>query len=188
MKTLKFLAMAVTLIFGAAAVADDVEKHEMKIVIESESSDGSAGFTWISNDPGFDMESMQVGETQSIVDESGKSVLITREADGFRFDVDGESIVMPNMSDHPVHVAMIDGMDISGDIDVEVIGDHQMMSGHAGNGVTIITGEALDGSTQESIKAVLQSVGRGDDVTFIDGSGGDGRQVMIMKKQVEILQ
>lgn len=188
MKTLKFLAVAMTLVFGAAALADVEEKHQMTIVIESESPDGTADFTWISDDPGFDMESMQVGETQSIVDESGKSVLITREVDGFSFNIDGETIVMPNMSDHPVHLAFVDGMDVGGDIDIEVIGDHRMMSAHASNGVTIITGEALDASTQESIKAVLLSVGRGEDVTFIDASGGDGKQVRIMKKQIEILQ
>ena len=92
------------------------------------------------------------------------------------------------MSDHPVHVAVFDGTDVTTDIDIEVIGEHGMMPVHASHGVTIITGEALDASTQESIKALLQSVGRGDDVTFIDASGRDGRQVRVMKKKVEILQ
>jgi len=187
MKVLTLLAVAVTLVFGTAALADVEKMHEMKIVIESDSPDGTADFTWISDDPGFDMETMQVGEAQSIVDESGKSVLITREVDGFSFNIDGDIIDMPNMSEHPVHLAFVDGMEVDGDIDIEVIGDHRMMSAHASNGVTIITGETLDASTQESIKAVLQSVGRSEDVTFIDGSGGDGGQVRVMKRQIEIL-
>ena len=44
---------------------------------------------------------MQEGENQAIVDEQGRTILITREADGFRFDVDGKSIKMPLLNgDH----------------------------------------------------------------------------------------
>ena len=41
MKTLKLLALALSLMFGATAVADVEEKREMKIVIEGVSSDDS---------------------------------------------------------------------------------------------------------------------------------------------------
>ena len=43
------------------------------------SDDDSTSFHWVSDDSGFDMQNMQVGETHSIVDESGRSVLITRQ-------------------------------------------------------------------------------------------------------------
>ncbi len=189
MKTLKLLALAVTLIFGAAALADVEEKREMKIIVAGSSSDDSTTFHWTSDDPGFDMESMQLGETHSIVDESGRSVLITREAEGFRFDVDGETIMVPDMGGYGPHLAFVDGSDFTADFDIEVMGDHQMMSSHGAGGVTIISSEALDATTQESIKAVLQSAGRNEEVTFIDNSGGsDGRHVKIMRKQVEIIQ
>ena len=130
MKTLKLLALAVTLTCGAAALADVEEKREMKIVIGGASSDDSATFHWTSDEPGFDMESMQVGETQSIVDESGRSVLITREAEGFRFDVDGETVVIPDMGAHGAHLAFVDGFDFSADFDLELMGDHQVMSSY----------------------------------------------------------
>ena len=191
MKTLKLLALAATLSVSFAALADVEEKREMKIVVDAQSVDGDSGFTWISDDAGFDMESMQVGETQSIVDESGRSVLITREEDGFRFNVDGETIVMPDMGQHTATLAMFDGSDMTADVDIEIIGGtHAMPTATGGpSGVTIITGDALDASTQESIKAVLLSVGRGDDVTFIDSSGaGHGRHVSIVRKQVEVIQ
>jgi hypothetical protein len=62
-----------------------------------------------------------------------------------------------------------------------------MMSSHDSSGVTIISGEALDASTKESIKAVLQSAGRDDEVIFIDGSGGsDGKHVRVIRKNIEI--
>ena len=191
MNILKLLALAVTLIFGAAALAEVEEKRELKIVVAGASSDDYTTFHWVSDDSDFDMQGMQLGETHSIVDESGRSVLITREAEGFRFDVDGKTVVVPDMGAHGTHMAFVDvdGADFSADIDVKIIGDHQMMSNHDGSGVIIISDETLDATTRESIKAVLQSAGRDDEVTFIDGSGGsDGTHIKIIKKRVEVVQ
>ncbi len=191
MKLLKLLALAVTLIFGAAALAEVEEKRELKIVIAGASPDQSTTFHWVSDHSDFDMQGMQLGETHSIVDESGRSVLITREVEGFRFDIDGETVVVPDMGDFDAHMAFVnvDGSDFSADIEIEVIGDHQLLTSHDADGVTIISGEPLDAATRESIKAVLQSAGRDDEVTFIDGSGGaDGRHIKIIKKRVEVVQ
>ena len=187
MKTLKLLAWAVTLIFSAAA-ADVEEQRVMKIVVASDSPDQSTAIHWSSGNSDIDMQGMQVGESQSIVDEAGRSVLVTRETEGFRFDVDGETIVVPDFGPYE-HMALMDGADFSSDVNVEIIGDHQMMSGGDASGVTIISGEALDAITKESIRAVLQSAGRDDEVTFIDGSDGSGgKQVRVIKKQIEIAQ
>ena len=196
MKTLKLLAWAVALIFSTAA-AEVEEQHVMKIVVAGDSTSDSTAIHWSSNDSDFDMQGMQLGETHSIVDESGRSVLITREAEGFKFDIDGETIVVPDFDFDAPHMAFVGGSDFSTDVDVEIMGEHDMtsgsmslmMPGHESNGVTIISGEALDASTKESIKAVLQSAGRDDEVIFIDGSGGsDGKQVRVIRKQIEIAQ
>ena len=169
----------------------------MKIVVAGDSTSDSTAIHWSSNDSGFDMQGMQLGETHSIVDESGRSILITREAEGFKFDIDGETIVVPDFDFDAPHMAFVGGSDFSTDVDVEIMGEHDMtsrsmslmMPGHESNGVTIISGEALDASTKESIKAVLQSAGRDDEVIFIDGSGGsDGKQVRVIRKQIEIAQ
>lgn len=189
MNTLKLVVFATGLMIGAAALADVEEKREMKIVIQDASFDDSASFHWVSDESGFDMENMQVGETHSIVDESGRSVLITRAEEGFQFDIDGKTIVVPDMGAHGMHTAFVDGSDVAADVDIEIIGNHQMMSGHDASGVTVISGEPLDASTKESIKSVLVSAGRDDDVTFIDGSGGsEGRHMRIIKKKIEIAQ
>ncbi len=188
MKTLKVLAWAVTLIFSAAA-ADVEEKRVMKIVVAGDSSGDSTAFHWSSDDSDFDMQGMKLGETHSIVDESGSSILITREAEGFKFDVDGETIIVPDFDIDGAHMAFVGGSDFSTDVDVEILGDYSMMSSHDSSGVTIISGEALDASTQESIKAVLQSAGRDDEVIFIDGSSGsDGKHVRVIRKKIEIAQ
>lgn len=188
MKTLKVLAWAVTLIFSAAA-ADVEEKQVMKIVVAGDPSGDSTAFHWSSDDSDFDMQGMQLGETHSIVDESGSSVLITREAEGFKFDIDGETIIVPDFDIDGAHMAFAGGPDFSTDVDVEILGAYSMMSSRDSSGVTIISGEALDASTQESIKAVLQSAGRDDEVIFIDGSSAaDGRHVRVVKKIVEVAQ
>jgi hypothetical protein len=199
MKTLKLVALGLALIFSAAVLADVEEEREMKIVIQGMSDDDSTSFHWVSDDSGFDMQNMQVGETHSIVDESGRSVLITRQEEGFEFNIDGETMVVPDMGAHGM--AITSGADFTTDVDVEFIANHEMMGLHeAGSvaimggqphvaGVTIISGEPLDDSVRESIKSVLLSAGRNDDVTFIDGSGSsDSHQVRIIKKHIEISQ
>lgn len=200
MKTLKLVALGLTLVLGVAALADVKEKHEMKIVVQGMSDDGSTSFHWVSDDSGFDMQNMQVGETHSIIDDAGRSVLITRQEEGFEFDIDGRKVVVPKMGAHGM--AIVGGTDFTTDVDVEIIADHEMQSAHeAGSvaimsgrpheasGVTIISHEPLDDSVKESIKSVLLSAGRDDDVTFIDRSGGsDGHQVRIIKEKIEISQ
>ncbi len=185
MKTLKVLTWAVTLIFSAA-VADVEEHRAMKIVVAGDSSDDPTTIHWVSENSDIDMQGMQIGESQSIIDESGRSVLITREAEGFKFDVDGETIIVPDFGEYE-HMALMDGSDFTANIDVEIMGEHQMLASGHPDGVTIISGEALDASTRESIKAVLQSAGRDDEVTFIDGSGAaDGKHVRVIRKNIEI--
>ena len=188
MKILKLLAWAVILIFSAA-VADVEEKRVMKIVVAGDSSGDSTAIHWSNDESDFDMQGMQLGETHSIVDESGRWVLITREAEGFKFDVDGETVVVPDFDFDAPHMAFMGGSDFSTDVDVEILGGYSMMSSHDSSGVTIISGEALDASTRESIKAVLQSAGRDDEVIFIDGSGAaDGKHVRVVRKNIEIAQ
>jgi len=85
----------------------------MKIVVAGESSGDSTTIHWASDDSEFDMQGMQLGETHSIVDESGNSVLITKEAEGFRFDVDGETIIVPDIDTNEMHMAFLDGSDFS---------------------------------------------------------------------------
>ncbi len=101
MNLLKLAALAVTMFFATAALAQVEEQREMKIVVAGAALNESAAIHWIgSGDAGFDMQGMQIGETQSIIDESGRAVLITREAEGFRFDVDGKTITVPDLGAH----------------------------------------------------------------------------------------
>lgn len=83
------------------------EKMHHKIAIEVIGA-GDAGETHIvldSDDLGFSLHDMQLGENQAIVDKEGRSILITRTEEGFRFEVDGKTINMPAFdSDMDLHM------------------------------------------------------------------------------------
>ena len=196
MKKPMFLALAATLLFAFAGLADDVEEqHEVRIVVAGAAADGD--FHWTSDGSDLDLENMQVGETRSIVDESGRTVLVTKEADGLSFNIDGKDVRVPDVDAYHMGVAIVDGSDMASAVDVEVFADHDMdttggslaipVRAHEPDGVTIICKEPLDASVRESIKSVLLSAGRDDKVTFIDASG-DGRHVRGVRKRVEVEQ
>ncbi len=189
MKILELAAIAVLLIFGATAFAQEAHEMKFEVIVAENGADETTSFSWSGADADFDMQDMQVGESRSIIDESGQSVLITRETDGFKVDVDGKTIMlpeMPGMAAHSTSMAFVDGGDM--DIDVQVIGHGGFMTSSGPEGVTIITDEALDESTKTSIEAVLQSAGRNDKVIFIDGSGGaDGAHARIIRNRVEVV-
>ena len=78
----------------SVAVAQD----EARVKIEVKTDDGNGENVHVSldsDDLGINLQDMQEGENQAIVDEQGRTILITREVDGFRFDVDGKSVRMP---------------------------------------------------------------------------------------------
>ncbi len=187
MKSMITLVLATCLAVAAAASADIEEKREMKIVVAGHVGDEATTIHWIgSGDSAFDMHGMQVGETQSIIDESGRAILITREEEGYKFEVDGKTVALPQIGVPGEYMAFGHAPDVSADFDVEIVGNHLATPVHDANTVTIISDEPLDATTQESIKAVLQSAGRDETVTFIDGGSTFGaRHVQVIRKRVE---
>lgn len=190
MRSRRILALAASMVVAAAASAEVEEQHQMKVVVAGPMGDESAAFHWIaSGASGFDLHAMQVGEIQSIVDESGRAVLITRDEEGYRFEVDGKTIMLPVLPPRGEFVPIDDIADGPGNFDVEIIREDFTMPAHGANTVTIISDEPLDATIQESIKAVLQSAGRDDTVTFVDrGATFGAGQLQVIRKSVEIEQ
>jgi hypothetical protein len=196
MKTLKLAVLGISMIFGSALADDDVVDtgHEVQIEVIVADGDMSEATTinWTNSNPDIDLQNMQVGESQSIIDESGRSILVTKEENGIRFDVDGKSVLMPDIGEvHGAHMMTLvsaDGLQsVDHDFDIEVMGGGHAMASPVADGVMIITGAPLDASTQESIRSVLQSAGNTEEVTFIDGSAaGSGRHVKVIRKKVEL--
>lgn len=183
--TMKLMTLALLLTTGFAVAQEVEKKMEFKVVIAGE-GDESSPMHWSSGDLGFDLQDLAVGETRTFDDESGKSVSVTRAENGFEFDVDGERIMLPHMGGHGSFTAFASEGGPQEDIDVQVIrGSAHAMHPHRPEGVTIISGAPLDDSVRDSIRSVLISAGNNEEVTFIDGAGGDQRVIV---KKVEIVQ
>lgn len=201
MKSLQLVALAASLVY-ASAWADDTDQaveHEVKIkvVVAGDGTDSPTEVNWTNHDPNIDLDNMQVGESQSIVDDDGRSILVTRQEDGLRFDVDGKSVVVPDFADvrggpHGTSMAFVsaDGItEFDHDVDVTIVGGgegHAMASPVAG-GTMIVTKEPLDQATQDGIRSLLQSSGNTEEVTFIDRNGSsNGYRHRIVRKTIEV--
>ncbi len=113
--------------FGAAIAQ---EEARVKIEVMTDHGDGDAVHMAIdSEDLGFNLHDMQEGENQAIVDDQGRTILVTRTADGFTFDVEGKSITMPMISgDHEKMIALhgehAENVEVHVMHDVKADGDH----------------------------------------------------------------
>lgn len=203
MNSLRLAALAAILISGAV-LADDTDpqiehKTKIQVVVAGDGRQAPTEINWTSSASGIDLNALQIGESQSIVADDGRSILVTKQEDGLRFDVDGESVVVPdigNVNDihggpHVTNMAFVsaDGVtEFDHDVDVTFVADG-LAEGHAmasAGGTMIMTKEPLDQATQDSIKSLLQSSGNNDEVTFIDSGTAGGRQLHVVKKTVEV--
>lgn len=174
--------MSVMLVgLAGSALAGDETKRVMAIEVVGDDSTNASSFFFNSEDLGFDLDEMQVGETRSVIDESGKSVLITRKEDGFSFNVDGKEIDLPDFADgehEGMHWVSADGDD---DINVHVMRNVETTSMRSMEGTVILSSDPIDDATQQAIKSLLESAGYDSEVQFIDHHGEHERKVMIKK-------
>lgn len=179
---LSALGLATTALAGEArhtslsiAVVDDATHDEVRVDLDDETL-------------GFNLADMQVGENRAVVDKNGQNVLITREEQGYRFDVDGKTIRAP--LHHGPH---------DGEYDVVVMGaPHAAHDGSAPlaprpplapalKGTMILSARPIDAETQRAIEDLLRSAGHDSDVRFIDhsASGHGKHELRIVEKRVE---
>ncbi len=189
MKLRKLALVLAALGMATVALAGEHMKTKMVIAVVDSDSQGEVRLELDSDDLGFDLHDMQEGENRSIVDESGRSILITREADGYAFDVDGKTIKMP-LFDDDLHGAvwMSDGDHGDFDFDIDVMHDVSVAGAHGMDGVMIVSQKPIDEATQQAIKSMLQSAGHGDEVRFIDTEGADGgpHMIKVIEKKVVV--
>lgn len=173
MKSRISIVLLVSLFVAAFALAGE-ERSQMKLVLADDQNGEEIRIELDSDDPGFRLHDLQEGESRSVVDIQGRPVLITREADGFRFDVDGKSIRMPA---HP------EGHQI--EHRVVMHGDGGPV--HGPGDIMILSGAPIDDATQQAIRSLLESAGHDAEVRFIDHtmSPGGPHKVKIVEKRVE---
>lgn len=195
MKLFKFIALAGFLTIAGVSLAGEDEVVEYKIAIAHNEGDGEMMVSLDSSDMGFNMHDMQEGETRSIVDESGRNILITRTADGFDLNVDGKTVELPDISGGEHGMVWVDG-EHHESVDVQVLHEGSMMTSATADfiggpgGITILSGGAIDNATQEGIRSLLMSAGHSSEVVFIDResahSGAHGMKVIT--KNIEVTQ
>lgn len=188
MKIVKILLLAAAL--GLVTTAYSGEATKMKIVVVEDSGDGEVRIDLDSDDIGFNLHELQEGESRSIVDKSGQTIVVTRKADGFSFDVDGKVIDMPMLSgDHDELVWVEEDGDT--DVDFHVMRKARFIGEDHMGSTMIMSAGPIDEATQEVIKSALTSAGHDSEVHFITheahhGAGHGGKhRVKVVKKVVE---
>jgi len=189
MTNLKTIAStAAVMCFAAASFASEEVQTKMRIAVVDDRADGEIRIELDSDEIGFNLHDLQVGENRSIVGKSGQSILVTRQEDGFVFDVDGNTIEMP-VFDGDHHGAVWVGDGSAEEVDVHVMKDMKFVNATSMDGIMIMSGKPIDEATQQAIKSLLESAGHGSEVDFIshEQHHGDGKhQVKVIRKTVEI--
>ncbi len=175
-------AIALAILFAASAWSGEKAHQDMKIELIAEDGHEKTVVVIDSNDMDFSMQGMQIGENQSVVDENGQAVLITRTEDGYSFDVGGKIIDMPTFREFSGDKVWVHG-DGEGDVDVDVhvISDGLVSQSMDMDGVMIFSGKDIDDATQQVIRTALESTGHSN-VNFAGSEGHEEHQVRVIKK------
>ena len=181
MNTRNALFGALLVGLAGSAMAGDEVKMNTAIDMLGENGVNGKHFKFNSDDLGFDLDEMQVGESRSIVDESGKAILVTRGEEGFSFNIDGETIELPKLrgGKHGGMHWIADGGE--SDIDVHVMRDISVRRTKEISATMIMSPKPIDDATQQAIKTLLESAGYSDEVKFIDHDSAEHGRVMIKK-------
>ncbi|MDX1518102.1 MAG: hypothetical protein R3288_14745 [Woeseiaceae bacterium] len=165
------------------AVIDDATHEEVRVDLDDETL-------------GFRLEDMQVGENRAVVDKNGQNVLITREENGFKFDVDGKTIRTP------LHRAHGGG---EYDVVIDALRAESAEMPHkaplpplplapplppGSDGIAVISAEPISEETQRAIEELLRAEGHDADVHFVDRSAAHARrhEIRVVKKRTDVTQ
>jgi hypothetical protein len=187
MKIKQIAVFAAMAMFAMSAWSGEEVEHKMSIAIIESDSDSEILIELDGAD--IDLQNMQIGENRSIVDDDGRSILVTREEKGFTFNVDGKIVEMPDFLHNEEGNVWISGDDHMKNITVDVQmlhGDMAARSMMDSETVMIVSGKEIDASTQDVIRVALQTAGH-ESVEFIGGGDEDGPHgVHVVRKVVEL--
>lgn len=166
-----------------SAMAGEDAKHVMAVEVVGDGDANTTSFFLDSSDLGFELEDLQVGETRSVVDESGRSILISRNEDGFSYNIDGKVIDMPDIVNADVATATMHWVsdDLEGEAGVHVLRDVKVETLRGESSTLILSPKPIDAATQQAIKSLLESSGYSGDVEFIDHEQGAGHAIKVKK-------
>lgn len=179
-------------LIASAAIASEEHRAEVRIAVEGHDN-GVSEFRFDSGDAGVDLYELDVGESKSYTDNDGNEVTVTRNKNGFEFEVAGDTFVVADVmhDEHGLNTLYVAHEDENLVVEkrhkVHVVEtDHDV-------GVTVISGDRIDAETRVRIEQVLKEAGKDGETVFIDGSelSGDERaerkhEVRIVKKEINV--
>ncbi len=190
-------AVLLASLFPALAVAGQAHQQKLVIAIDDGTEDGQVFINVDDAQDAIDIDKLQVGESRSIVDEQGRSILLTKTETGLDLNVDGRVIALPSYDDGQ---ADLEAAAVHPDSDVKIerrIRIERTIDGGDldDDTVTIISNGVIDDATKEQIRSILSSSGQTGDVVFIDGhglhdatsavhDGHDAHRVKIISKEI----
>lgn len=99
MKTKALIIIFFALMLSAAAMASEQQRH---IQIRLDAQEGHdtelQSLRFDSDEAGFDLEELQLGESRAYVDADGNNLFVVRTEDGFDFDINGRKISLPDFT------------------------------------------------------------------------------------------
>ncbi len=163
------------LLIAGATLASEQHRAEIRIEIDGDDSEHSV-FMFDSQDSGIDLDKLAVGESKTYKDGDGNDVTVTRNKDGFEFEVSGEKTVVADVL-HDEHKLKVQHL-AHDDADV-VVKKHRkihVVDTDVDVGVTIISGDEIDSDTRQRIEQVLKEAGHSEEILFMDGSESPGNE------------
>ena len=185
----KYLVLVWSILLASAAVAGDQERTHIKIAVDNDTA-GEQTFTFNSEESGLDLQSMAIGEAQTLTDASGNVATISRTVDGFEVEVAGETIALDNLgAAEPFDVFVHEG-DHHSDIHVDKHVKHiKMIKTGDDESITVISPQSISEAARQKIRDALTAAGLDANVEFIDGSEFDGdvkKEVRVIKKEIDV--
>ena len=98
MKLTRTLVIPLALL-AAAALAAEEKSEQIKVFVSTDGGSGPVEIRLDSDTTGFSLDDLTVGESRTIVDEGGQTVIIKRIDDSYEFTVDGKTIDLPAPQD-----------------------------------------------------------------------------------------
>ena len=101
MKTKALTIIFFALMLSAATLASEQHRRVEVLIEADEGHDGEMqSFRFDSDEAGFDLEELQLGESRAYVDADGNNLYVVRTEEGFDFDLNGRKISLPSFSEH----------------------------------------------------------------------------------------
>ena len=128
------------------------ERTHIKIAIDSDAANEQT-FTFDSEASGIDLQSMAIGETQTLTDASGNVATISRTVDGFEVEVAGETIALGNLDGAEPFDVFVHEEDHHSDVYVDKhVKNIKMIKTGDDESITIISGQSIGDAARQKIR------------------------------------